>query len=164
MQNESRSFDRFEDDDLAQLAGLAERDLLAFTKRNPHHASLTERVLIIALCQGAALHYVNGTNGVKDFDVWTFFSDDGRSPAYPVRRRGQAKFDSERFKDSTCRVDLLGRTLKVPSYAEPIDSVRSYLGRAQTDTAWHLAQKAVVVLKPDEKRGEIAWPSLRAAN
>jgi hypothetical protein len=24
--------------------------------------------------QGAALHYVNGQNGIKDFDVWSFYA------------------------------------------------------------------------------------------
>ena len=30
------------------------------------------------LCQGAALHYVNGRNGVKDFDVWSIYAHYGR--------------------------------------------------------------------------------------
>ena len=29
--------------------------------------------LCIALCQGAAMHYYDNTNGVKDFDVWFFY-------------------------------------------------------------------------------------------
>ncbi len=28
--------------------------------------------LAVALCQGAAMHYYDNTNGVKDFDVWFF--------------------------------------------------------------------------------------------
>jgi len=32
------------------------------------------RLLGRALCQGAALRYVNGSNGVKDFDVWSFYT------------------------------------------------------------------------------------------
>ncbi len=32
-----------------------------------------DRVIAVTLCQGAALHYLNGRNGVKDFDLWTFF-------------------------------------------------------------------------------------------
>ena len=127
--DEARSYDRFEDDDLAHLADLARRDLGAFIVRNPHHAGLRARVLAVALCQGAALHYVDGKNGVKDFDVWTFFADDGASPAYPVRRRGEGSFEGSRFADSTRRVDLLGRTLKVSADADPIRAVQSYLER-----------------------------------
>jgi hypothetical protein len=29
----------------------------------------------VPLCQGGALHYVNGSNGVKDFDVWSFYDE-----------------------------------------------------------------------------------------
>ena len=71
-----------------------------FIVRNPHHAGLRARVLAVALCQGAALHYVDGKNGVKDFDVWTFFANDGASPAYPVRRRGEGSFEGSRSRIS----------------------------------------------------------------
>ena len=36
------------------------------------------------LCQGAALHYVNGRNGVKDFDVWSFYAQYNDWP-FPAR-------------------------------------------------------------------------------
>ena len=29
--------------------------------------------IVVALCQGAALHYFDKINGVKDFDVWFFY-------------------------------------------------------------------------------------------
>ena len=159
MSDEERSYDRFEQDDLTHLADLARQDLDAFIKRNPHHAGLKKRVLVVALCQGAALHFVDGKNGVKDFDVWTFFADDGASPSYPVRRRGAAQFEGVRFADSTRRVDLLGRTLRVGEDGDPVAAVRAYLKDARTLTAWHLAQKAAVVLEPASRRGEVIWPA-----
>ena len=36
-----------------------------------------------ARCQGAALHYVNERNGVKDFDVWSFYA----RVSWPLSRR-----------------------------------------------------------------------------
>jgi hypothetical protein len=153
-----RSYNRIEDDDLHRLADLASKDLDAFIQRNPRYANLAGRVLCVALCQGAALHYVDGQNGVKDFDVWTFFADNGEGPEYPVRRRGVAGFGGSRFKDSTRRVDFLGRTLKVGREADPVDAVQSYLAGRRTSSAWHLSQKAVVVLAPPDRRGEVIWP------
>ena len=40
--------------------------------------------------RGAALHYVNGRNGVKDFDVWSFYAqyDDWPFPAPVARNAG----------------------------------------------------------------------------
>lgn len=54
--------------DLMRLAALAaEAELF---ERNPRGSGrYAGRLLGRALCQGAALHYVNGKNGVKDFDV-----------------------------------------------------------------------------------------------
>ncbi len=50
---------------LAALAAEAE-----LFERNPRGSGrYAGRLLGRALCQGAALHYVNGKNGVKDFDV-----------------------------------------------------------------------------------------------
>jgi hypothetical protein len=38
--------------------------------RNPRGAG---RYAGRLLCQGAALHYLDGRTGVKDFDVWSFY-------------------------------------------------------------------------------------------
>lgn len=55
-----------------------EADLFA---RHPHGAGrYAGRLLCRALCQGAALHYLDGKNGVKDFDVWSFYAALGESP------------------------------------------------------------------------------------
>ena len=46
-----------------------------------------------ALCQGAALHYVDAKNGVKDFDVWSFYTQraDGSFPYLWQERRTTAR-------------------------------------------------------------------------
>jgi hypothetical protein len=79
---------------LAQLARLDREDLFA---RKPRYRALGERLICVALCQGAALHYVDGKNGVKDFDVWTFYAAHLDNPDYPWRRRKAVDFCDPKF-------------------------------------------------------------------
>jgi hypothetical protein len=70
---------------LAALAADAEADLF---RRNPQCSSrYAGRLLCRALCQGAAMHYVDRRNGVKDFDVWSFYAQYDDWP-FPARWRG----------------------------------------------------------------------------
>jgi hypothetical protein len=71
---------------LAKLAADVEAGLLA---RHPYGAGrYAGRLVCRALCQGAALHYLDERNGVKDFDVWSFYAarDDRRPIPVPVAR------------------------------------------------------------------------------
>lgn len=152
------------DEHLRRLAELAEADREGLFIRNPHLSVYRDRILLTALCQGAALHFVNGTNGVKDLDVYTFYAEDS-GVGYPYRRRGVEDFgDSElgRHPDDHGfqgrRVDLLGRTLKVATTADPVTSIRNYLLAGGTATARELAKKAVVVIDPGPRFGQVAWP------
>jgi len=113
-----------------------------------------DRTLLTALRQGAGLHYVNGTNGVKDLDVYTFYAADP-SVGYPYRRGGVEDFgesehgrhpDEHEFVGR--RVNLLGRTLQGRPSADPVAAVRSYLLAGATATAKELAKKAVVAIDP----------------
>src|SRR5579875_2702130 len=81
-------------DDLARLDSLAALDEANLFSRTPGTAGrYAGRLVARALCQGAALHYVDGRNGVKDFDVWSFYAEihDG-GPPYPYRRVVPADF------------------------------------------------------------------------
>jgi len=70
---------------LAELAGQAEADLFA---RKPNGAGRYAGCLLCrALCQGAALHYVDGRSGVKDFDVWSLYT--------PNAMMGRSRTDGE---------------------------------------------------------------------
>ena len=148
---------------LAALAADAEADLF---KRNPQGSGrYAGRLLGRALCQGAALHYVNKRNGVKDFDVWSFYAQYEDWP-FPARWRGTRGFGLSRFgkypsdppRYSGRRVDLLGRSLPAEPGADPADVLRRYLAARRTDSAKALAAKAVVLVHPENRAGEIVWP------
>jgi hypothetical protein len=95
---------------------------------------------------------------------------DRPAPAAPGGGRGIEDFgDSElgRHPDEHGfrgrRVDLLGRTLKVAPFADPVTSARNYLRAGGTATAEELAKKAVLVIDPGATFGQVAWPMLQGS-
>jgi hypothetical protein len=108
------------------------------------------RLLCRVLCQGAALHFVDHANGVKDFDVWSFYAERADGP-FPARWRGTADFGRSKFGRfpgdplhyQGRRVDLMGRSLPVPRAADPADVLRSYLSAGQTASARALGGRQV---------------------
>jgi hypothetical protein len=160
-----RSFEPIHREDLVRLAAIARADRDELFHRNPGLGSAyRDRVLIVALCQGAALHYLNGRAGVKDFDVWTFFSTNP-SRQFPARRNVHRDFGDPRFGVSTdwpdfrgrC-VDLIGRSILWRRGQTAVEAVQNYLRTSKADSPRLLAQKAVVVLEPEDKLGTIIWP------
>lgn len=151
--------------DLHRLAEIAKLDREMFFSRHPRYAPLRNRILAIALCQGAALHFVDQRIGIKDMDVWTFY---GARPGveYPPRRPvasydfGDPKFgrtsDSPHFVGR--RVDCLGRSLDVEFDTDPVTAIRAYLSQARTRSPQELAKKAVVLIEPPELLGVVVWP------
>jgi len=164
-----RSTERIEISDLHHLADIAadvEADLYA---RHPASSGrYAGRLLCRVLCQGAELHYVDHTNGVKDFDVWSFYTERAEGP-FPARWRGTADFGRSKFgrfpgdppRHQGRRVDLMGRSLHVPLTADPADVIRNYLSAARTESASALAAKAAVLIVPSDRAGEIIWPDPR---
>jgi len=67
-----RSRERLDEADLERLSQLAARDRSERFRRRPRWVAYSDRVICTALCQGAALHYLDGRTGIKDIDVWTF--------------------------------------------------------------------------------------------
>lgn len=152
--------------DLRRLSRIAAADRDDLFTRKPHLRAYKNRIICVALCQRAALHYVDRRNGVKDFDVWTFYA--ATTTAFPSRRGvardfGESKFgrrprDHESFKGR--RVDLFGRSLPVRPSADPLEVIDAYLSRPRTKSAKRLAEKAVVIIDPPELRGRVAWQRL----
>jgi hypothetical protein len=161
-----RSLVRIERADLLRLAVLAadaEADL--FRRKPEGSGRYAGHLLGRALCQGAALHYVDSRNGVKDFDVWSFYAQYDDWP-FPPRWRGTRDFGPSRFGRysgdppgySGRRVDLLGRSLPVKPGADLADVLRYYLAAGRTKSAKALGAKAVVLIHPENRAGEVVWP------
>lgn len=149
-------------DRLAEIARFDRRDRF---RRRPRWRPYEERVLCVALCQGAALHFLDKRNGVKDFDVYTFYAEDAVGP-FPARWRLTADFGDSVFGRHEPdppefigrRVDLIGRSLPVEPDVDPVEAVRDYFRGRRTSTARHLASKAVIGVDPPTLRGRIIWP------
>ena len=160
-----RSYERITFRDLNRLAEIARLDREDLFARKPRYRVLEDQLFCVALCQGAALHFVDGENGVKDFDVWTFYAARPGHPAYPWRRRASRDFGDPRFgrlPDGPGfvgrRVDLLGRSIGVGAERDPAAVLATYLFRGGTASARALARKAAVLLEPSDRLGTVAWP------
>jgi hypothetical protein len=163
--SEERSSAHIGLDDLARLSEIAHADLRDYISRDPaSRETFEKKIICVTLCQGAARHFVDKTNGVKDFDIFTFFAADG-SRKFPERRRGVRDFGPSHFGRHPDdqgfigrRVDVMGRSIARDPSESPIQAVCNYLRQKPTETAWNLAQKAVVVIDPPDLRGTILWP------
>ena len=161
-----RSYEKIAKPDLRKLLAFSNQDRQEFFNRNLRWRKLyAYRIMCVALCQGAALHYYDGKNGVKDFNVWTFYYEHSKGP-FPYRRRGEKDFgiskfgchpsDAENFKGR--RIELMGRSLKVRKSSDPIKAIQNYLDNSPTKSANILRKKPVVFLAPKRYMGKIVWP------
>lgn len=160
-----RSFEPLTDAHLASLAEIARADREDRFTRRPRWSVYRDRVLLVALCQGSVLHYLDGANGVKDLDVWTFYA---RHPEgeFPPRWRVMADFGPSplgRHPDDAGfvgrHVDLIGRSIDAVQGGDPVRTVRTCLRAGGTESARLLAGKAVVAIDPPELRGTTVWAS-----
>lgn len=162
---QERSYAQLTKADLKRLGQIASRDRDDLFRRKPELGRLySGRLFAVALCQGGALHYIDGKNGIKDLDVWSFYQAVPERP-YPYRRRGIADFGDTKFgktDDSPQflgrRVDLLGRSLDAEDISDPIAVLRDYLFSSKTVSARFLAQKAIILIEPEALLGSIVWP------
>lgn len=160
------SFKPIKREDLRRLLELAREDRCTFFRKYPKWAALyADRVLGVALCQGAAVHYIDSTAGINDFDVYTFFAADPKRRWY-AKRLQSVDFGNPKFGQSEItrpgfrgrRVDLMGRALEVTRDADVVDAVRHWLRAGATKTARELSKKAVVLLEPEDQLGTVVWP------
>ena len=111
----------------------------------------------VALCQGGALHFIDGQTGVKDLDVWTFYY---KPPSidFPYRRHARKDFGPSQLTNWIRRVDLMARSLPHRPGTDPAKMPHEYLKNKHTKTAYYLAKKSFVLIDPSSRRGEIVWP------
>src|SRR6185503_8612564 len=115
-----------------------------FFRRNGHLVPLyRERLLAIALCQGAALQYLKRGYGVNDFDIHYFYSQNPKKPrlSRAVKRAWTSVGGFEHVA-----VDFVRTVVPslVSSNKQPVSIIRTFLRRGVTPNAHHLAMKAVI--------------------
>jgi len=151
--------------DLRRLLVIAEDKLDDLFLRKPELRPYRRRLVAICLCQGAALHYVDHVNSIKDFDIFAFFAVD--YDARLANRRGQnADYGRSKFgvhpgdtkKGYTGRrIDFFRRAIGEARIGRDVGvrqaMIQSYLKAGRTKTSRCLAEKAVVGLWPEELLG-----------
>jgi len=158
-----RSYQVIEIADLRRLALIARKDQVDFFMNYPKWANLySGREICIALCQGAALHYIDRCTGINDFDVYVFYRRNPRKNLYPKRIKsydfGDAKFGQSQDQPNFVgrRVDCLVRSIDAIENEDVEISIQRYLIDGKTKTARLLAAKAVLLLEPN--CGKVIWP------
>lgn len=167
---------------LARLAKIAAADRESFYARRPEYDG---QLIAVVLAQGAALHYLDRSNGVKDLDVWSFFAlpiDQGRFPEdqrtkhvdFGASDLGRQRYDLRLAKSARHRalmarwskehegrrVDLMMRGVSCELDVDPAEAIRTWLEsglRKPATSPWYLRQKAVILIDPPERRGEVVW-------
>jgi hypothetical protein len=118
--------------------------------------------LAVALCQGAAMHYYDRVNGVKDFDVWFLYPFNSRH--LPYRTIWNWDYEVPKFGrhpeflgHKGRKVDVLVRSVRNYDAGDPKNSFYRFLQAEGTETARLLGRKAVVLLEPPQRIGEVIW-------
>jgi hypothetical protein len=162
-----RSFKKIELADLKRLADIAKKDSNNFFLEYPSWGKeFANRVLCVALCQGAGQHYVDGKTGINDFDIYTFYRKNPDKNWYSKRIKsydfGNPKFGQSKDKPNFIgrRVDCLGREIDVRKNETLIIALRRYLKESNTTTSRYLSNKSVVLLNP--KCGYVVWETKNA--
>lgn len=135
-----------------------------FDRKPKYKRNYLGKEKLVALCQGAALHYIDGKNGVKDFDVWFFYPQKG-VVILPYRRTGLVDFGKSKFgkhPNLPCfegrGIDVLMRSTKYFNRGSPETCIADYLSSRKSPTAKYLSQKAVIGLYPESVLGKVLWP------
>lgn len=166
-----RSFERITRADLRRLARIAAEERADFFSRHREYAILyAKRWLGSVLTSNAALHYLNGVTGVREFSVWSFYALHPEA-AFPFQRPSHADFGKSKFGRMDdgpdgyvgLRVVLNGRSIDAKAGDDPIAAIQRYLSAGTTPSSRELAQKAVVLIAPEPLLGAQVWPSLALA-
>jgi hypothetical protein len=158
MEIATRSYELLTSADLERIESVAMRSLADIFDRAPVAGLYRDRLILLALAQGSALHYLDGKSGIKDFDVWAFF-EAGLAKPFPHRKRWCTDFGPSRFgrhPDDTGysgrRLDLMGRSIDVVNGEAPEDAVRRWLG-SHAKSAVALRRKPMFCLLPRRRFG-----------
>ena len=158
MRNEERLYEPLTKHDIEQLKEIALKEHEKFFERNPRLKEAYYNSLIgICLCQGAASHYLNPEVGIKDFDIWHFYTENNTT-RFSCRRPKKLKLpNGYRGKP----IDFLKRAIPSDIYnsnfGSPGQIIMNYLFEKNTKTKTLLLKKAIIGLYPDEIFNKILW-------
>ncbi|NKL63118.1 hypothetical protein ELH26_01400 [Rhizobium leguminosarum] len=148
-----RSLELISTKDLHQFSEAALRKLSEIFRRAPVAGLYENRLLMLALARGGALHYENGETGLKDIDIWAFFSEGPPKP-FPPRARWIADFGPSKFgrhpddiSSTGRRMDIIGRSITTQPGEQPEKSVRRWLN-GWSRSAAALRQKPMFAIFP----------------
>jgi len=148
--------------ELRALREIASEEEVAFFRRNPHLEALyRRRLLLIALCQGAALQFLGRGYGVNDFDIHFFYA---QHPDKPRLSRAVKRTHARVGAFANAPIDFVRTVVPKTGVAvaspSPVDQIRAFLAKRPTANAAHLAEKAVVGLHPRDLFGVVVWPAV----
>jgi hypothetical protein len=156
-----RCYEPLTNDDLARLSGIARDVLRNRAFRTPVGRTYSDRLILLALCQGGAQHYVDGVTGVKDLDVWAFFRG-GIDKPFPWRARWSADFGPSRLGRHPAdkgylgrRVDVMGRSISSKETSAENAVLEWLHGRSKS--ARLLVKRPVIMLFPQELFAKPLW-------
>ncbi len=161
------SLERITKADLRRLARIAadERDDY-FARHAEWKLLYARRLLCTALCGQSALHFCNGTAGIEEFDVWSYYAAHAEA-AFPHYRHsyrdfGKSKFGRAMGHDAYVgrRIRLTVRSLLTRPGDDPVVSLQRYLRSGRTPSARKLRRSVVVLIEPETYLGYVAWPTL----
>jgi len=118
--------------------------------------------IVAALCQGAAMHFYDGTTGVRDFDVWFFYPF--KEKHLPYRTIWTWDYQNPKFSRHPNiqgyegrKVDVLVRSIHNYSKTDSVKTIHQYLELKSTKSSRELSKKAVVMLYPKNQLGNVIW-------
>jgi hypothetical protein len=158
----TRSFEPLTKTDLAHLGYVAKNVFETKIIATPIGRLYFDRLIMFALCQGAAKHYVDQRHGIKDLDVWAFFDAGPKSP-FPYRSRWVADFGAShlgRHPDDGGydgrRVDVVGRSIPTDQFADGAEAIRAWL-HGRSSSASYLIRRPIIGLYPEQYFDVRVW-------
>jgi hypothetical protein len=131
-------------------------------------ALFRDKLRILVLSQGAANHFVDKVNGIKDFDVWGFFEKiDGKT--FPYRTVWKTDIGISRFGKHPAapepfigrKIDIIGRAI-IRKNHDAVSEMVAWL-QGNSKSASELQKKSVVGIWPKSLRAVVFWNHGRLA-